>query len=907
MKKLVVGILAHVDAGKTTLTEGMLYQSGFLKKLGRVDHQDSFLDTYALERERGITIFSKQAVLPLEKMEVILLDTPGHVDFSSEMERTLQVLDYAILVISGTDGVQGHTQTLWRLLARFGIPTFLFVNKMDLAGADRAELLTELRQRLNDGCVDFGEAQDSFWENVAMCDEALLSHYLERGEVTDSEITLLIEQRKLFPCYFGSALKLDGVDTFLQGLERYTRCPDYPSAFGAKVYKIARDPQGNRLTYMKVTGGSLKVKELLTGQGTGLPDEKTTEEKIDQIRIYSGARYQTVDEAPAGTVCAVTGLNHTYSGEGLGNEAASEKPVLEPVLTYQILLPDGCDSHSALLKLNQLAEEDPQLRIIFNEQLREIHLQLMGEVQLEVLKRLISERFGMDVEFGAGNIVYRETIVSPVEGAGHFEPLRHYAEVHLLLEPGERGSGLQFDTACGEDMLDRNWQRLILTHLKERTHLGVLTGSPITDMKITLVAGKAHVKHTEGGDFRQATYRAVRQGLMCAESILLEPWYDFRLEIPAEYVGRAMSDLLRMSGSVSQPETVGKEAVLTGSAPVAEMRDYVMEVTSYTRGRGRLFCVLKGYEPCHDQEKVIAAIGYDSERDTENPADSVFCSHGAGFVVKWDQVKNHMHVDSGLKPRETEDAPENVPAAAPAQRSPTFADYMEQDKELKAIFERTYGPIRQRNPPREQPRQDTPESQKEYTIQPRAAGPEYLLVDGYNIIFAWDELKKVAQDSLDTARKLLMNILSNYQGFKKCVVILVFDAYKVPHNTGEIFRYHNIHVVFTKEAETADAYIEKTTYEIGKKHRVTVATSDGAEQLIILSHGALRLSARAFRAEMEQAEKQITAILGENDQKKKYQLFNTALAKGQEKRQNQEEENAAATESGPVEGYHDIT
>ena len=879
MKKLVVGILAHVDAGKTTLSEGMLYRSGYLKKLGRVDHRNSFLDTSALERDRGITIFSKQAILPLNKVEVILLDTPGHVDFSTEMERTLQVLDYAILVISGTDGVQGHTGTLWRLLARYGIPAFLFVNKMDLAGADRESLLAELKRQLNNGCVDFGEAQDTLWENVALCDDTVLADYLEHGKVTDDVIASLIAQRKLFPCYFGSALKLSGIDNFLQGLERYTRCPDYPSAFGAKVYKIARDSQGNRLTYMKVTGGSLKVKALVTNRRPGLPENEVWEEKIDQIRIYSGARYQTAEEATAGTVCAVTGLNHTRPGEGLGAEAASAPPLLMPVLSYQVLLPEGCNSHEVLVKLDQLAEEDPQLNIVWNGRLQEIHIQLMGEVQLEVLKRLISERFGLNVEFGAGNIVYRETIAKPVEGIGHFEPLRHYAEVHLLLEPGERGSGLQFDAACSEDMLDRNWQRLILTHLKERIHLGVLTGSPITDMKITLVAGRAHVKHTEGGDFRQATYRAVRQGLMCAESILLEPWYDFRLEIPEQSVGRAMSDLLRMSGSVSQPETVGKTVVMTGSAPVSEMQGYAMEVTSYTKGRGRLSCALKGYEPCHDQDAAVAAIGYDCERDTENSADSVFCSHGAGFVVKWDQVRNYMHVDSILKPQKPEDIPKSTAAAA--KPSKDFAGSFEQDRELQAIFERTYGPIKPRNLPSERTRRAIQEPQKEYTVQPRITGPEYLLVDGYNIIYAWDELKEVAQDNLGTARNVLMDILSNYQGFKKCVVILVFDAYKVPHNAGEVVRYHNIHVVYTKEAETADAYIEKATEKMGKEHRVTVATSDGAEQLIILGHGALRLSASAFRVEVEQAEGRIAKILAANNRKGKLQAFHASLAESQ--------------------------
>lgn len=881
MKKLAVGILAHVDAGKTTLSEGMLYRSGQLKKLGRVDHQNAFLDTDTLERERGITIFSKQAVLPLEDWEITLLDTPGHVDFSSEMERTLRVLDYAILVVSGTDGVQGHTQTLWQLLNRYRIPTFLFINKMDLAGADRAALLQELQERLNSGCIDFGEERDhfTFLENVAMCDENTLNRYLESGKVTDEEITGLIAQRKLFPCYFGSALKLEGVDAFLQGLIKYVRCPSYPEAFGAKVYKIAWDPQGNRLTYLKVTGGGLKVRALLSNQRDGLPEGKLWEEKINQIRIYSGAKYQAVDEVCAGTVCAVTGLSKTYPGEGLGLEDSSEPPVLEPVLTYQVLLPYGYDPHVAMQKLNRLEEEDPQLHIVWNEQLREIHIQLMGEVQMEILQRVIRERFGLDVGFGAGNIVYRETIAAPVEGVGHFEPLRHYAEVHLLLEPGPRGSGLQVGTACSEDMLDRNWQRLIMTHLEERVHLGVLTGSPITDMKITLIAGRSHEKHTEGGDFRQATYRAVRQGLMCAESILLEPWYRFRLEVPAEYVGRAMSDIQRMAGSVSSPETLGSDAVLTGSAPVANMRDYASEVASYTRGQGKLFCSLQGYEPCHNQDEVVAAIGYDSQQDLENPADSVFCSHGAGYVVKWNQVREHMHVESSWS---AEEKGEIVERQVNIRQAVTYSGGLEQDKELQSIFERTYGPVK--------PRALVPRSEREaaglsdkWTVPPRDDRPEYLLVDGYNLIFAWDELKDLAKDNLDAARQVLMDLLSNYQGFRKCEVILVFDAYKVPGGLGEVSRYHNIHVVYTKEAETADAYIEKVTYEIAKKYRVRVATSDGAEQLIILGHGALRVSARAFREEIGFTNQQIKEILTENNRHRRTLTVKAAMDKAMEK------------------------
>lgn len=885
MKKLAVGILAHVDAGKTTLSEGLLYRSGSLKKLGRVDHQDAFLDTYNLERERGITIFSKQAILPLDGLEITLLDTPGHVDFSTEMERTLQVLDYAILVISGTDGVQSHTQTLWRLLARYRIPTFLFVNKMDLAGADRAALLGGLRQRLDAGCVDFGPGvrREDWLEEVAMCDEAALAHYLEQGTVARETVAELIRGRKLFPCYFGSALKLEGVDDFLNGLTAYTCAPAYPEAFGAKVYKIARDPQGNRLSYMKITGGSLQVKAPLTNRREGLAEEKTWEEKVDQIRIYSGARYQAVDEVQAGTVCAVTGLSRTYPGQGLGLEAASEPPALQPVLTYQVILPEGCDPHTALLKLNVLEEEDPQLHIVWNEQLREIHIQLMGEVQLEVLQHIIRERFGLEVLFGTGNIVYRETIAGPVEGVGHFEPLRHYAEVHLLLQPGPRGSGLHFATACGEDQLERNWQRLILTHLEEKTHLGVLTGSPITDMKITLVAGRAHEKHTEGGDFRQATYRAVRQGLMNAESILLEPWYDFRLEVPSEHVGRAMADLQRMAGRVSQPETVGGAAVLTGAAPVANMRDYGAEVHSYTRGRGQLACSLRGYEPCHNQAEVVAAQGYDCQRDLENPADSVFCARGAGFIVKWDHVREYMHVDSGLK---LEDPAEEEKPPVRERRASAYGGTLEEDKELMKIYERTYGPIRRRDfePAKKAEPQPAPEGAGVPLYRPRHTGPEYLLVDGYNIIFAWDKLKNIAQESIDTARQLLMDLLSNYQGYKNSVVILVFDAYKVPGNPGSISKYHNIYVVYTKEAETADSYIEKVTYDIARRHRVKVATSDSAEQMIILGHGALRLSARELWMELQQVNGQIAAILEQAGRRYQSKNLGYALEQAKEKK-----------------------
>ena len=878
MKKLAVGILAHVDAGKTTLSEGLLYRSGALRRLGRVDHQDAFLDTDPIERERGITIFSKQAVLTLGETVVTLLDTPGHVDFSSEAERTMGVLDYSILVISGTDGVQGHTMTLWRLLERYGVPVVLFVNKMDLAGADRAALMAELKAKLDDGCVDVGDGTADNWlEEAAMCGEDAMEAFLESGTLSDECLAGLVAERKLFPCCFGSALKLEGVDRLLDCLDRYTRQPAAPETFGARVFKIARDGQGNRLTYLKVTGGVLKVKDLLTGPAGAW------EEKVDQIRIYSGEKFQAAERAEPGTVCAVTGLSRTRPGEGLGFEPPGEEPALEPVLSCQVLLPEGQDPYTAMTKLRQLEEEDPQLRLVWNEQLREIHIQLMGEIQLEVLRRLARERFGLEVSFGPGSIVYRETIAAPVEGVGHYEPLRHYAEVRLLLEPLPRGSGLRFATACPEDVLEGRWQRLILTHLMEKVHLGVLTGSPITDLSITLTAGRAHEKHTEGGDFRQATYRAVRQGLMEAESILLEPWYDFRLELPGEYVGRAMSDLQRMGGEVDPPETQGTETVLAGSAPVAGLGDYAREVTAYTRGQGRLSCVFKGYAPCGDQEKVVEALGYDPDRDLENPADSVFCAHGAGYVVKWDQVPAMAHVSSGvdLTPEE-EAAPDPTPAGG-SRRS--WAGSLEEDKELQAIFERTYGKVeREAFRPAPKPARTSLDGEK-YRILERDRGPEYLLVDGYNIIFAWEELKAVAQDNLDAARQVLMDLLSNYQGFRRCEVILVFDAYKVPGNTREVSRYHNIHVVYTKEAETADAYIEKTTFELSKqRHRVRVATSDGAEQLIILGHGALRLSATIFRQEVEQTLGQIAAILAQNNRRERSAPVRHAMDKALEKK-----------------------
>lgn len=853
MKRICAGLLAHVDAGKTTLSEALLYRGGCLKKLGRVDHKDAFLDTNAMERERGITIFSKQAVLSLPDAQITLLDTPGHVDFSGEMERTLSVLDYAVLVVSGTDGVQSHTETVWKLLRRYGVPVFVFVNKMDLAGADRQSVLEQLA-RLEEGFVPFDGSldPDAFAEALAMQSEEAMDAYLENGQVPAGLITAMIARRQVFPCLFGSALKLQGVDELLEALQAYTRQPKAAEEFAAWVFKISRDEQGNRLTWLKVTGGSLRVKALLTGED---PDGQSWQEKADQLRVYSGAKFQMVEQAPAGTVCAVTGLTRTWAGQGLGEETIGRAPVLQPVQSCRLLLPEGCDAHAVLPKLTQLQEEDPQLRIVWNERLAEIHLQMMGEVQLDVLKRLIWERFGLAVGFGPGSIVYKETIAGPVEGVGHFEPLRHYAEVHLLLEPLPRGAGLQFDTICSEDVLDRNWQRLILTHLEEKEHLGVLTGSPITDMKITLTAGRAHLKHTEGGDFRQATYRAVRQGLMQADSILLEPWYEFRLEVPAEQVGRAMADVQRMGGSFDPPELLGETSVLTGSVPVAEMRGYAMELAGYTRGKGRLACTLAGYRPCHDAPAVIEAMGYDPERDTENPPDSVFCAHGAGYTVKWDEVPAHAHVESGVRLNEPE--PEEQPAPRQTRRQSAPVSSLEEDKQLAAIFERTYGPSKGRELFR-----PAPVKQAEYHFEP--SGPEYLLVDGYNLIFAWEELKKLAADNLAGARQALADLLCNYRGFHDCQVILVFDAYKVPHGTGEVSRYHNIHIVYTKEAETADMYIEKTTYQLAKKRRVRVVTSDGAEQLIILGHGALRISARSFREEVERTNGEIRRILEEN-------------------------------------------
>lgn len=929
IKHICAGLLAHVDAGKTTLSEGILYLTGGLRKLGRVDHGDAFLDNFALERSRGITIFSKQAVFPLGETEVTLIDTPGHVDFSAEMERTLWVMDYAVLVVSGADGIQGHTETLWRLLKAYRIPTFIFVNKMDQDGTDMEALLQELKKNLDDGCIAFDSLRmpqetgtkgfaaggkknaarvenardealisagsEDILEEIAMCDEDVLEAYMETGDIRKSDVIRLIGERKIFPCYFGSALKLSGVETLLTGLEQFTRMPEYPDEFAAKVFKISRDEQGSRLTHVKITGGSLKVK---TSFG-----EK---EKVDQIRVYSGAKYGMQDVAEAGTVCALTGLSETAAGQGLGEEKDLEAPLLEPVLSRSVILPEGTDVPKALRQLKQLEEEDPLLHIVWNSRLEEIQMQLMGEVQTEVLKSMIAERYQMDVEFGAGRIMYKETIADTVTGVGHYEPLRHYAEVHLRMEPGERGSGLVFGTDCSEDNLDGNWQRLILTHLMEKAHPGVLAGMPITDMKITLTAGKAHLKHTEGGDFRQATYRAVRQGLMQAESVLLEPWYVFRLELPAEQVGRAMADVQKRYGTFEAPLMEGERAVLSGRAPVSEMLDYPAEVQSYTGGRGRLALRLEGYYPCHNQEEVLADIGYDSEGDVDNPSGSIFCSHGAGFFVPWDQVPDYMHIKEKI-PDITDSADggeanafvrgknEIMEEKKDARDSGvTYASSYIEDKELEAIFLREFGSKKQqedryrgyrktsgRAAGTSGSRSSLGSGTSKYsgaagTLSGRNEEKQYLLVDGYNIIFAWDFLKELAEVNLEAARGKLMDILCNYQGFSGVTLIVVFDAYKVKGNPGEIFKYHNIHVVYTKEAETADQYIEKTTHELGHKHQVTVATSDSLEQVIVMGQGARRLSASDFREEVEQAEQEIRRINRERRQNGKNYLLENA-------------------------------
>lgn len=877
-KHINIGLLAHVDAGKTTLSEALLYCCGAIRQPGRVDHRDAFLDTSPFERERGITIFSKQAELCWNRLSITLLDTPGHVDFSAEMERTLQVLDYAVLVISGTDGVQGHTETLWKLLERYGIPVFLFVNKMDLPGTDRERLMDDIKRHLSDLCVDFSDTRsETFLEDAAVCEEELLEKYVETEtlEIPDDLIAPVAE-RHIYPCFFGSALQVEGVEALLDGLEKFTSAVEYGNEFAAKVFKITRDSQGARLTHMKITGGELRVKSTVKKQGS------PTEEKVNQIRIYSGEKYDTPDVVYAGQICAVTGLKETYPGEGLGICQDFSDAQMEPVLHYAVLFPDGTDPVTALKQFRELEEEDPKLHVVWDEKARGIYIQPMGEVQLDVLKDVVRERFGMDIAFGEGRIRYKETIRDSVEGVGHFEPLRHYAEVHLWMEPLPQGSGLVLDTVCSEDKLDLNWQRLVLTHLAEKEFVGVLTGSPITDMKITLAAGRAHLKHTEGGDFRQATYRAVRHGLMQAESVLLEPFYNFRIEVPPEMIGRVMADVKRMYGEFeSQPEQDGS-AVLTGRCPVAEMKEYPVEVASYTKGRGRIFCTPGGYAPCHNAEEVIADIGYDCEADVENTADSVFCSHGSGVVVKWNEVIKHMHVDSirkqGVFSRQDDREERDGGGGTGIRERMRSKDFFAEEKELQAIFERTFGPVRQRaaQPEKQTIRAaeepHTEEGVNERTDSPREQvharsvlsrkrnGPveEYLLVDGYNIIFAWEDLNEISrQVSLDAARMRLMDMMCNFQGFTGHNLILVFDAYKVKGNPGSIETYRGISVVYTKEAETADMYIEKTTKKIAKKHRVRVATSDALEQMIILGHGASRLPAGAFREEVERVNERI--------------------------------------------------
>lgn len=868
MKKLVIGILAHVDAGKTTMSEAMLYAGGTISSVGRVDHKDTFLDTDAMEKERGITIFSKQARFFWKDMDITLLDTPGHVDFSSEMERTLQVLDYAILVINGTDGVQGHTETLWKLLKRYEIPTFIFVNKMDLVHDDKNDILMKLKKRLEDEIVDFSDEawqeKDVIHEEIAMCNETALEEFMENGEVSFETLCNMVKERCLFPCLFGSALKNDGIEAFLDTMKRYTITKKYKDSFSARVFKIARDKHDERLTYLKITGGSLKVKDVLSDK------DNTWEEKVNQIRLYSGEKFDTVNEVCAGEVCAVTGLTKTYPGEGLGEEKEKNLPVLEPVLTYRVMLEPEDNASVVYRDIKVLAEEDPQIHIVWNDKLGEIYMQLMGEVQMEIIRSVVYERFGYHISFDDGRMVYKETIKNTVEGVGHFEPLRHYAEVHLLLEPGETGSGMQFFMDCSEDELDKNWQRLIYTHLEEKEHLGVLTGFPITDMKITIIAGRAHNKHTEGGDFRQATYRAIRQGLKMAESVVLEPYYEFCLELPAEHLGRAMMDIQRMNGEFDAPDQNDETAILKGKAPVACMRGYIREVTSYTHGKGKLDLELLGYFPCHNQEEVVETIGYDSETDLENPTSSVFCAHGAGFIVPWNEVYDYMHVESPLN-RQTE-----LPEISLQAKRPSEKTLERQEADLQEIMKREFGDKKKRfddygNVYYSQEERKTlrpasapknPGDQK-YQKEPKPVKKqeEYLLVDGYNIIFSWEELNELAKDSLDGARMKLMEELCNYQGYTKQHVIVVFDAYKVKGNPGSVEKYHNIHVVFTKEAETADMYIEKVTHEIGKKHKVTVATSDGLEQVIIMQQGALRLSAKDLEKQIQWTKKQMEMYL----------------------------------------------
>ena len=844
---IVLGILAHVDAGKTTLSEAMLYLSGKLKKLGRVDHRDSFLDNNSLERARGITIFSKQAVMPLGEMTVTLLDTPGHVDFSAEAERSLQVLDYAVLVISGTDGVQAHTETLWKLLERYNVPVFIFVTKMDLPGCDRQALMDGLRMRLSERCVDFSADGDALFESAAMCSEEAMDEYIETGSIGTERMRDMLRCREIFPCCFGSGLRTEGVAEFLDMLELYARPWDYGGDFSARVYKIARDAQGNRMTFMKVTGGALRVRSLMKYSDR---DGNAFEEKISQLRIYSGAKHDTAETVLPGQICAALGLTGTYPGQGLGTAGDFAEPLLEPVMSYRVILPPQSDPAVMLPKLMQLDQEDPQLHIVWNERTREISVQLMGRVQAEIFRSLVKERFDTDITLDTGRIMYRETIKDTVEGVGHFEPLRHYAEVHLLLEPLPRGSGIELSSSCPEDELDRNWQRLILTHLAEKQHIGVLTGSPVTDIRFTLAAGRAHIKHTEGGDFRQATYRAVRQGLMQAESVLLEPWYSFVLEVPSEQIGRAISDVRAMNGEIDSPEDAGGMMRLEGAAPVAGMNEYMQELLAYTHGRGRLSLTPGGYRPCRDQQKIVDAIGYEAERDTDNPADSVFCSHGAGVNIPWDQVRDYMHLESCLKPQ----VEETAPAAAPRYRSLSI-----DDRELEAIMEREFGKIKR---PQYSARQVNAAA-SEPAFEKK---PEFIIVDGYNLIFAWDELKKLAADRLDLARGRLMDMLSNYCGFTKAKLVLVFDGFRTPGNPGSREDYHNINVAFTKDGETGDAYIERLADEIGKNYSVRVVTSDNLIRLSALRSGVLRCSSGEFKNEVEWVLGQIDAVLKKSNQ-----------------------------------------
>ena len=847
MKRLTTGIMAHVDAGKTTLTEAMLYLTGNIRRLGRVDHGDAFLDTQELERERGITIYAKQAILRRGDLELTLVDTPGHVDFSAETERALQVLDCAILVVSAADGVQGHTETLWQLLEEAGVPVFLFVNKMDQPNEGKDAILKQLEGRLGHGFVDMANPE-ARGEGAALCSEELMERYLSGEEFTQEELAALVVQRQLFPVYFGSALQVEGVEELLDGIEAYTLEPEWPQDFGARVFKITRDERGERLTWLKVTGGQLRVREVLHGPNW--------EEKVNQIRLYSGAKFTAVDVAPAGTVCAVTGLTRTTAGEGLGAEENWTGPRLEPVLSYQVIPPEGTDASTLLERLRRLEEEDPQLQVEWEPHAEQVRVKLMGQVHREVLERELRRRFDLDVTFGPGSIVYLETLAKPVEGVGHFEPLRHYAEVHLLLEPLERGAGLQIDTVCSEDVLDGNWQRLILTHLVERQHVGVLTGSPITDLKLTLLTGKGHLKHTEGGDFRQATYRAIRQGLMMGETILLEPWYTFRLEVPGESVGRAMTDVQRMCGEFEGPQMRGEMAVLTGSLPVSEVGDYWSQVAAYTQGRGRFSCRLDGYRPCHNTQQVVVERGYDPDRDVDNPSGSVFCDHGAGVHVPWNEVRSHMHVDSGWLPEE-----ERAQKAQPApQFQRGYASQVALDKELEEIFARTYGAVKARA--FHSVKATTKPKERPWKGLKQRTGKDYLLVDGYNIIHAWEDLSALAREDLDGARAKLIDLLRNYQSWRGCQVIVVFDAYKVKGGKGAVEQLGDLYVVYTKEAETADMYIERTTYQLSRDNRVRVATSDGLEQMIILGHGAQRMSAAELKYETDQVMDQIRDTIG---------------------------------------------